>query len=906
MKLISAQVAGFGRLENTEYDFRDGLNTVFEENGQGKTTLMVFLKAMFFGMEYSPRKKELLERAHYLPWHTNSYGGSLVFETGEGENTKRYRIERTFGKSDKDDTLTIYDDTTNFVTDDFGDIAGNGSSLGEAIFGIDRDSFEKSVYIPQEALETQMTDSMNAKMGNLHAVQDDINNFDRAEKQIEELYKSYTRNSKTNPGKLTKIRADIREKKERIEELPALNDAYEKQDEILGERFTRLYEQTKRKDELSEAIAVQSKKEKEFGAYLEQKKRLQENLGKYQVLQNIFTNGAPDKQFVEEKIEEERRLQIDVGTLEEKKSVLPDASEIGRLRILFSNEDDPPCEERLAEFSEMADRLKELRIQSEHAKMSEDDAYTLQELKFYFAKKDPTAEELTGLQEETVRLAVLQGQRKDLTDAENSVRQEREELLAKRKERGADGSLWLVIVLTAILFGGAVAFYVFTGGTLRYILAGICVFAALVVLTVGLIVISRRKKAMRLLLEETDGRIAEYAARISDLTAQEEEIEKTVMGFLSNFLVSPTDTTQQMLAEIQRKSGLYHRLLEEEANLIETSSETLEELTELQLRLYTALEPYAKVYGTDLYHEASEEQVIRRLKEDRETYLLYLQNAEELSALEARIQSAKEDLTEFLMQFVFADAGDENPSLLNRLNTVLRSLEQMRTLTEEIETLEQGIVAFEDAHDVDEETEPVEELQKRQKNIEDEIAELNRFIEKEKENLSELSENISNLEDLRSEILSLEETESTYERRAMLLEKTLEYLRTAREQFLSRYMAPLQSGLRKYLSRIYENTDGEIDAKKFSLDMNLAVCYSDGAQTFDGAYLSAGYQDLAAFCLRIALVDVLYQKEQPMLFLDDPFTNLDADKVRLATRLVSDLALSRQILYFTCHESRMP
>ena len=59
-------------------------------------------------------------------------------------------------------------------------------------------------------------------------------------------------------------------------------------------------------------------------------------------------------------------------------------------------------------------------------------------------------------------------------------------------------------------------------------------------------------------------------------------------------------------------------------------------------------------------------------------------------------------------------------------------------------------------------------------------------------------------------------------------------------------------------------------------------------------------------CARFALVDVLYRKEQPVILLDDPFTNLDEDKIDRALRLLTEIARERQIIYFTCHESRMP
>ena len=59
MRIVSCHIAGFGKFVGVNLDYTNGLNTVLEENGWGKTTLSVFLKAMFFGMEFNSKKKEL-------------------------------------------------------------------------------------------------------------------------------------------------------------------------------------------------------------------------------------------------------------------------------------------------------------------------------------------------------------------------------------------------------------------------------------------------------------------------------------------------------------------------------------------------------------------------------------------------------------------------------------------------------------------------------------------------------------------------------------------------------------------------------------------------------------------------------------------------------------------------------
>jgi uncharacterized protein YhaN len=71
-------------------------------------------------------------------------------------------------------------------------------------------------------------------------------------------------------------------------------------------------------------------------------------------------------------------------------------------------------------------------------------------------------------------------------------------------------------------------------------------------------------------------------------------------------------------------------------------------------------------------------------------------------------------------------------------------------------------------------------------------------------------------------------------------------------------------------------------------------------------WMSAGYQDLIGICMRLALVDAMYQEEKPFLILDDPFVNLDEKKTVAGMELLSHVAREYQTIYFTCHSSREP
>ena len=141
MKLIKCYVASFGKLENFEYEFTDGLNSIQQENGFGKTTLATFIKAMFYGLEGGAKKSITEnERKTYKPWNSwGNCGGYLIFEP----SGRHFKIERFFGDKEKNDTPILTDlETGKTQVDVF--------NLGRRIFEIDDNGFLSTTYLSQK------------------------------------------------------------------------------------------------------------------------------------------------------------------------------------------------------------------------------------------------------------------------------------------------------------------------------------------------------------------------------------------------------------------------------------------------------------------------------------------------------------------------------------------------------------------------------------------------------------------------------------------------------------------------------------------------------------------------------------------------------------------------------------
>ena len=146
MRIIKCNITNFGCYYNKTFEFNSNLNSFCYNNGEGKTTLAAFIKAMLYSLEKSSTKS--YERKHYKPYRGGEYGGSIEIEY----NDKIYRIERTFGDSPTKDTLKIYDENgisqDTFLSNEVSLLQGEASSkLGELILGIDVASFQKCNFI---------------------------------------------------------------------------------------------------------------------------------------------------------------------------------------------------------------------------------------------------------------------------------------------------------------------------------------------------------------------------------------------------------------------------------------------------------------------------------------------------------------------------------------------------------------------------------------------------------------------------------------------------------------------------------------------------------------------------------------------------------------------------------------
>lgn len=256
MKLNGIKIENFGKLTNFSMDFSEGLNTINEENGWGKSTLAAFIRVMLFGFEGETKRNDLeKERKRYKPWQGGTYGGSLILETGG----RRYRIVRLFGTRDKDDEFKLYDEDTGMPSNDYSD------RIGEELFGLDSGSFNRTVMINQNDMETEATDGINAKLGNISDVTDDIDSYDAVAGKIKDRINRISHTRAT--GMLYQIRNSITELESDIRNKENVENSIKQKTEAIDNLREQLNRNKVEEEELYSELEKIRKQEIDAAAY---------------------------------------------------------------------------------------------------------------------------------------------------------------------------------------------------------------------------------------------------------------------------------------------------------------------------------------------------------------------------------------------------------------------------------------------------------------------------------------------------------------------------------------------------------------------------------------------------------------------------------------------------------------
>ncbi len=768
MKLIKCHIENFGKLSNFDFNFSDGFNSIKEENGWGKTTFATFIKSMFYGLQTTQKRNlDENERKKFTPWQGGNFGGNIVFET----NNKQYKIERFFGKNNSEDTFNIIDVNTGKKSKDFTE------NIGEEIFGLDEEAFERSSFIPQKGLNSSINESISNKLTNL--IQGTTENFNYEESQEILNKKRVSLYNNKGTGCIQELESKIDDVMNKINELNTSSNAIDEIQKLVDSKDDKLAKLTLEQDKIKSQIKEYSK--------IQQKVANKE----------LFDRLNKQVSSSEEEIKEKQNILNNQNT-----SLTEIDSYISLNKEVIQNEN-------------------KIKIKSENDYVKE----RHNELTNYFGNVEsiPSAEAIKEIQDNISQYNTL----KSKTNA-STPKEETNSSTGTNKNK--------IFILLAI--ASVVCFVI-----------GVITIKSVLVLSVVLFIIG-----LLCLL---------------------------IAGFkyLTNMINIKTNNASQIDYEQVQKDQT--------------------EILRLQKKIESFLSKYEAIdvdYSTAINNISSNRREFEKLKQQIEV------SEKDNNELFKNIDEGTKKIEKYLAKF---NISKEISNMTDKLLTLKETLIDLSKLKEKLSTEQEELENFkkdknfnvndEQIKDID-----INDLQKAEKELQNQID----ICREEKiegiSKINKIQDAISELDDLENEKEILENELSILNKELKAVKNAKKFLEEANESLSSKFLAPMKNGLNKYLKLITSQ-----DFDNLQLDTDFNISFEEYGKSRDVDYYSKGYKNAIDLCMRLSLIDTLFDKEKPFIVLDDPFVNLDENKIENAKKFLRDLSSDYQIIYFSCHESRM-
>lgn len=748
MKILNCHIEGFGGIVNKDFSFDGKISSLVFENGYGKTTLASFIKAMLYGLEsYKKNSRGFEDRQHFAPFSGARFGGSLtlVFRGTE------YKIERFFDtKSQTKDTLRVYKNSKE--TDELTE------NVGEYIFGFDKDSFERLLFIKPDTDDYGSTPGIKAKLN--HFVMDG-GEISAATDALESA-KKQLRAVRGNSGLIS------RENEKRLELIAAIKNL-----EILSLELDRLFEKKKMTQDtvIELELALKNKNEQKlreqvYKGYESLKSTESEIASKIKEITDKYPRGIPS----EDELSELKAALLDI----ERRRAATDASSL-------SAQSRESLDSLSARFESNAPNESEIENMEELLKRSAVISSRLDSLEcksgdFTEKRRLPDAEELSSYKEKLAEYKCLCDECEALLEADG----------ARRK------SVKKIPLVFGILF-------LLTAIPLTFV-------------HIALMAASAAIAALFLVLAFTgSGNYGSVTIRIGELKAKSRRCEEALKLFLAKYGFFSENGVIYDFSRLEDEISKR----EEEAKrsaLASVEKENLsKELVDIKFRVGTFLAKYG-------FKTENLEKELSELKSALSKYEILKGEktlAEERNAQNAQGIRISEQVVERFSQKHLIKKEILSAQSLTYFENDSRRYGQLIC---DMDSITSKIKSYKAEHSLTDEPMQSTDAETDTEQIEEALSAHRRTLSELALTVGDIEDRLSTLPEKQNELEACEERIAAYERRYRLISKTQELLKSADSSIVERFVGPLKKIFDEYLAQLSDTLGKKFS---MDLDFNL-------------------------------------------------------------------------------------
>ena len=145
MEIKNIKINSYGKLKNKEINF-EKINIIYGKNESGKSTLLNFIKNIFYGISKNKNGREISDYEKYYPWDGENFSGKIKYKL---DNNNIFEIYRDFTKKKPE----IYNEQKEEISEKFKIDKKAGSQFFEEQTGIDENVFMSTALTMQSEVK---------------------------------------------------------------------------------------------------------------------------------------------------------------------------------------------------------------------------------------------------------------------------------------------------------------------------------------------------------------------------------------------------------------------------------------------------------------------------------------------------------------------------------------------------------------------------------------------------------------------------------------------------------------------------------------------------------------------------------------------------------------------------------
>ena len=149
MKIENIKINSYGNLKNKEINLKK-LNIIYGKNESGKSTLLNFIKNIFYGISKNKNGRDISDYDKYLPWGENDFSGKIKYLL---DNNFEYEVYRDFNKKNP----VVYNEQMEDISKEFKIDKKTGNQFFVEQTNVDENTFMSTSFSMQKEVVVDST-----------------------------------------------------------------------------------------------------------------------------------------------------------------------------------------------------------------------------------------------------------------------------------------------------------------------------------------------------------------------------------------------------------------------------------------------------------------------------------------------------------------------------------------------------------------------------------------------------------------------------------------------------------------------------------------------------------------------------------------------------------------------------